>query len=623
MKDDILHKDFIEEYSEEADVVQLVGTKLGDEEYAIDVLKIQEIIRTVEITIVPRMDHYILGVMNLRGKVIPVIDLRIRFGLGRYDFDKETRIIVVRFEKQNIGFVVDEVTEVIRIERSMVEPSPPLVGAVGQEYVLGICKFNSRLIMLLDIDRVVGEASDFAESDLRKKMLGIPKNGTQALAAAEEPAPVVKAPEAIAPAANDIDAEIAKELAMREAETEELNKRKADEKKSDAQADLDAEIAKELAMREAETAELNKRKAEEKASANELDIDAEIARELAMREAETEELNKRKAEEKAVEDALDIDAQIAKELAMREAETEALNKKKSEAQKTTGASEHTGVNDDDAMAEVLRDAMSQSEALFKDNEKHIEQDELDALIAKELAKREAETEELNQRNRQEDTVKKQLVIDVESKGEDGTVYSVAGSEEKSGDRASIQELKDMASKIISGEEASDLSVNIKGEIGELLKLIVDTKSRVDDLPPTIENSQSEIPVVTTYLTEINNETEHATDSLRASTNELMAFYDNFVSDVKSLKGLLTLEKKDEFITLYDKLLTVDLPKAQKIGLHLLEALEFQDITEQKLRKVIKSIEDIGLRIGTIVGFLYVQNPNDERRDKLLADYGLS
>ena len=99
------------EYAEEMDQIQLVGVKLGDEEYAIDVLKINTIIRSIEITIVPRMESYILGVMNLRGKVVPVIDLRVRFNLAKNDFDKATRIIVVNINNENIGFVVDEVTE--------------------------------------------------------------------------------------------------------------------------------------------------------------------------------------------------------------------------------------------------------------------------------------------------------------------------------------------------------------------------------------------------------------------------------------------------------------------------------------------------------------------------------
>ena len=175
------------EYAEEMDQIQLVGVKLGDEEYAIDVLKINTIIRSIEITIVPRMESYILGVMNLRGKVVPVIDLRVRFNLAKNDFDKATRIIVVNINNENIGFVVDEVTEVMRIKRSMVEPTPPLVGSIGQEYILGICKYDSRLIMLLDIDRVINE-SEASESELRKKMLGSTKQTVLAPIAAPEPA---------------------------------------------------------------------------------------------------------------------------------------------------------------------------------------------------------------------------------------------------------------------------------------------------------------------------------------------------------------------------------------------------------------------------------------------------
>ncbi|MEF3255652.1 MAG: chemotaxis protein CheW, partial [Deferribacterales bacterium] len=164
---------YIEDQKEikDEDLLQLVGFKLGDEEYAIDVLKIQEIIRLVEITSVPRTESYVMGVMNLRGKVIPVVDLRVRFNLEKSDFDKKTRIIVVRFEKENIGFVVDEVTQVVRINKSMIEPTPPLVGNIGQEYILGICKYDERLIILLDIDSLIYEGKAI-DSELKKKFKG-------------------------------------------------------------------------------------------------------------------------------------------------------------------------------------------------------------------------------------------------------------------------------------------------------------------------------------------------------------------------------------------------------------------------------------------------------------------
>lgn len=246
------------EYAEEMDQIQLVGVKLGDEEYAIDVLKINTIIRSIEITIVPRMESYILGVMNLRGKVVPVIDLRVRFNLAKNDFDKATRIIVVNINNENIGFVVDEVTEVMRIKRSMVEPTPPLVGSIGQEYILGICKYDSRLIMLLDIDRVINE-SEASESELRKKMLGSTKQTVLAPIAAPEPAapaPVQEQPaeDTMLPDANSVEAPVISAEADKEDSAIETGS--AD---SDIEDNIDALIARELAMREAETDELNKK----------------------------------------------------------------------------------------------------------------------------------------------------------------------------------------------------------------------------------------------------------------------------------------------------------------------------------------------------------------------------
>ena len=268
-----------QEYAEEMDQIQLVGMKLGDEEYAIDVLKITEIIRTVEITIVPRMESYILGVMNLRGKVVPVIDLRVRFNLDSCDFDKSTRIIVVSVDKENIGFVVDEVTEVIRIKRSMVEPTPPLVGSIGQEYILGICKYDSRLIMLLDIDRVIDESGRYNESELRKKMLGSTKTVTK-LAPMPEPVAAPEPEPAPAPApspAFDNMLPDANSVAAPVVTTHEEDIASIIEKgsaSSDIEDNIDALIAKELAMREAETEELNKKKKKQHLSHEDVLADA-------------------------------------------------------------------------------------------------------------------------------------------------------------------------------------------------------------------------------------------------------------------------------------------------------------------------------------------------------------
>jgi chemotaxis signal transduction protein len=291
-----------ESHSVEASDIQLVGMKLGDEEYAIDVLKIQEIIRTVEITIVPRSDPFVLGVMNLRGKVIPVIDLRVRFNLEKTDFDKATRVIVVRFEKEQIGFVVDEVTQVIRIAKSMVEPTPPLVGAIGQEYILGICKFNERLIILLDIDRVVGEGE--ADSALRQRILEkkelkvAPKQKTPA--SSPEPAKPVPAetakPAEKSPEKYSMADEVGKPLitSVNAAESDVLNDvvaQSTPHAKDGAlinQNELDGLLAGAGISEE--------KQKQDEAAENALNIEDLIALELSKREAETEELNRRKRE---------------------------------------------------------------------------------------------------------------------------------------------------------------------------------------------------------------------------------------------------------------------------------------------------------------------------------------
>jgi len=301
-------------------VIQLVGLKLGEEEYAIDVLKIQEIIRTVEITSVPRTDSFVLGVMNLRGKVIPVIDLRIRFSLEKMDFDKETRVIVVRFETENIGFVVDEVTEVIRINKSMVEPTPPLVGSVGQEYILGICKYQERLIILLDIDSVVNDDKSI-ESDLKKTILG-----QMALPSTEQTYQEI----ASAVEQEYAEPETASEPAAIESDDHEESTFEEGSADDEVGASIDDLIALELAKREAETEELNKQKKEEEDSSKKKpDVDEEQPGELddILNDALNQSGSNMSSEEGHVEQN-DLDSLIAMELEKREAETEARNKKK-------------------------------------------------------------------------------------------------------------------------------------------------------------------------------------------------------------------------------------------------------------------------------------------------------
>ena len=137
------------------ELIQLVTFSIGEEEFGVDILKVQEIIRTMEITKVPRAPEFVEGVINLRGKVIPIVDLRKRFGLETRDHDKHTRIIVIEINQMIVGFVVDSVSEVLRIPANTVEPPPPVVSGLESEYISGVGKLQDRLLILLDLNRLL------------------------------------------------------------------------------------------------------------------------------------------------------------------------------------------------------------------------------------------------------------------------------------------------------------------------------------------------------------------------------------------------------------------------------------------------------------------------------------
>ncbi len=138
------------------EVLQLVSFQLGPEEYAIDILGVQEIIRMVEITHVPNAPHYVEGVVNLRGKVIPIINLRTRLGLSATEPTKDTRIVVVEVAHLILGFIVDSVEEVLRLPEEFIEP-PPTAGRGGaDDFHKGVGRVDGRLLILLDLDMLLG-----------------------------------------------------------------------------------------------------------------------------------------------------------------------------------------------------------------------------------------------------------------------------------------------------------------------------------------------------------------------------------------------------------------------------------------------------------------------------------
>lgn len=137
------------------ELLQLVTFRLGKEEYSLDILSVQEIIRHMDITRVPNAPAFVEGVINLRGKVIPVLDLRKRFGLGIEEMTSHARIIVVDIGSKTVGFRVDSVSEVLRLPADKVEPPPTLTAGIGSEYIKGVGKLDGRLLILLDVTSVL------------------------------------------------------------------------------------------------------------------------------------------------------------------------------------------------------------------------------------------------------------------------------------------------------------------------------------------------------------------------------------------------------------------------------------------------------------------------------------
>ena len=152
------------------DILQLVTFTLGNEDYAVDILKVQEINRMSEIAKVPNAPSYVEGVINLRGRVIPVISLRQRMGLSDKEKDTKSRIMIVDIQGITLGLVVDSVSEVLRIPLSTVEPTPQMATDISTEFIKGIAKLEDRLIILIDIDRMIEKSETLAVSNATKSI---------------------------------------------------------------------------------------------------------------------------------------------------------------------------------------------------------------------------------------------------------------------------------------------------------------------------------------------------------------------------------------------------------------------------------------------------------------------
>ena len=140
----------------ETDQMQLVGFTIGKETFGVNILMVQEIIRAAPITAVPNSPDFIEGVINLRGSIIPVIDLRKRLNLFKEREDDVTWILIINVDERVTGFIVDSVTKVLKIQTNTIEPPPDIVVAgLKSQYIRGVCEIDTGLLILLDFSRIL------------------------------------------------------------------------------------------------------------------------------------------------------------------------------------------------------------------------------------------------------------------------------------------------------------------------------------------------------------------------------------------------------------------------------------------------------------------------------------
>lgn len=134
--------------------LQIVCFKIGNEDYGIEILKVQEILRMPNITMLPKAAGFIMGVIDLRGQVIPIVDLSKKFLLNSSINSECTRVIVVNIKGREIGLAIDSVSHVVKIELNDIEPPPPIVKGISGRYIVGIAKVSDEFVVILDIEQI-------------------------------------------------------------------------------------------------------------------------------------------------------------------------------------------------------------------------------------------------------------------------------------------------------------------------------------------------------------------------------------------------------------------------------------------------------------------------------------
>ena len=143
-----------ESRAELEDSTNLVTFRLGSGEYAIDIMQAKEIIKMEKITLIPNAPDFVEGVINLRGNIIPIIDLKKRFNLEEIEGDKNTGIIIVKIEDVDMGIIIDSISKVVSISNSDIQPPPPMLSGIGQKYIKGVGKLEDKLLVVLDLEKL-------------------------------------------------------------------------------------------------------------------------------------------------------------------------------------------------------------------------------------------------------------------------------------------------------------------------------------------------------------------------------------------------------------------------------------------------------------------------------------
>jgi len=141
--------------AENEQVIKAVIFQLNDEEYGVDVHQVQSIERMIHITRVPKMPDFVKGVINLRGVVTPIIDLKERFSIETTEYTDSTRIIIVQVDDKEVGLIVDSANDVIDIPTEKIEQPPEVVGKIESDYIRGVAKLDDRLLILLNLNKVL------------------------------------------------------------------------------------------------------------------------------------------------------------------------------------------------------------------------------------------------------------------------------------------------------------------------------------------------------------------------------------------------------------------------------------------------------------------------------------